>query len=652
MSGALDAGERATAITHLDSCKDCRDLIGALARDATQDAARDTLDAKAAMLAETVPGTRESKPAIASKLGRYTNLERLGAGAMGVVYRADDPGLGRKVALKLLKRPDEELTERLVREARAMAQVSHPNVVAVYDVGVSDDSTYIAMELVDGHTLRAWQSGPHTVAEIVEAYVAAGRGLAAAHDAGSVHRDFKPDNCLVGKGDGRVRVTDFGLAAARTGAGEPSDVDLTSAGSVLGTPAYMAPEQFTGGNVDSRTDQFNFSVSLYEALYGERPFAGRSFDELGDNVCEGRLKPEPAKTRVSRALRGIVLKGMSVKPGDRYATMDHMLGVLGRDRARAWRRAAGVTALVGAILAIGLVADFVVRGRVTTEIRESYKNTRVQTNRAFDLLNRKFEAVSNIAYITDAVNEVSAHYDNADFGLDSTQDDASELERLHQLLVSTDFISFARSMAPEVVLVVADRKGRMLYTSAQLDAWNTTLDKVPGVTALLASAEDKAVIELVHDDDPTLVETKLLGPPHRGLSVMFLRTIVRQKEIRALFIQVADLGSLLADITLDHHTALALVDAHGEHVGDEIPDELLRAAPADDSVAEVTIGGQAYLVQTQTLNGIDARVVAARRVDGVLALFPHARLVFALAMFVALAGASACAFRARQIASA
>src|SRR5437868_8570514 len=251
MAGALDAAARAAAIAHLDGCPDCRDLISLLARDATRDAAADILrdtdervpEAVAAALRDTqvslAPRRRSGDPALiatatasarlAAKklvtpsmtgrtLGRYTLADRLGAGAMGVVYRADDVGLGRQVALKLLHRPDDALTDRLIREARSMAQVNHPNVVGVYDVGVTDGTTYIAMELVHGASLRRWQQQSHSVAEIVEVYVAAGRGLAAAHAAGIVHRDFKPDNCLVGS-DGRIRVTDFGLAAVRPSEG-------------------------------------------------------------------------------------------------------------------------------------------------------------------------------------------------------------------------------------------------------------------------------------------------------------------------------------------------------------------------------------------------------------------------------------------------
>ena len=299
------------------------------------------------------------------RIGRYELRERLGAGAMGVVWRARDPELGRDVAVKELARPSATLTTRLVREARAMAKLNDVHVVSVYDVGVSDGATYIAMELVAGKTLRAWQAGGRrAIAEIVRAYVAAGRGLAAAHAAGIVHRDFKPDNVLVGD-DGRVRVTDFGLAGGGFDEGPTgrAELDVSGAAAVIGTPAYMAPEQFAGGHVDARTDQFSFCVALYEALYGERPFDGKTLALLRRSVCEGRVRAAPEHTRVSRGLRAILRRGMSVRPGDRYPTMEHLLAELGRDRARPWRRTAIAALTLAVMLGSGLVADQVVRAR-------------------------------------------------------------------------------------------------------------------------------------------------------------------------------------------------------------------------------------------------------------------------------------------------
>jgi predicted Ser/Thr protein kinase len=699
MSGALDATARASAIAHLDGCADCRDLISLLARDATRVAAADTLrDAErpqvnlAAMLATQAsvpPAPRApralSDPAleataaaslrIAAKkapapsmagrmLGRYTLTERIGAGAMGVVYRADDFGLGRQVALKLLHRPDEALTDRLIREARSMAQVNHPNVVAVYDVGVADGTTYIAMELVQGTSLRRWQQASRSVAEIVEVFIAAGRGLAAAHAAGIVHRDFKPDNCLVGS-DGRIRVTDFGLAAARPGTGggpaaplsPGDDVELTASGSVLGTPAYMAPEQFVGGNVDPRTDQFNFCVALYEALYGSRPFSGKTFDELGDSVCAGKVQPPPARTRASGALRAIVLRGLRVRPGDRFPTMDHLLAELGRDRARPWRRTAIVAATVAAVLGLGLVADLVVRDRVRAEIHESFALTGRQTNRAWDGLTARFDTSANQVYSLSVMREVSANRDNADFGLGAPQADADNLDRIHNELASQDWTlitDFAGRQYPTTI-AVADSKGRMLYTSAAPSHPRTDLTALPWMKTALTQKD--RTISLVRTDDPALAASGLLGPaPLPGLGFLYTRTLVlgndKTKEVASAFIQAVDAARLFGEIRLDERTRLAIVAPDGTAIGD-VPASLVRVATP--GTTEASAAGTLYQVQALPIRGFDNQIVGsvvmARKLDSVLlSLFPGARLVFALALIAALALAIAAFLRTRQVA--
>jgi serine/threonine protein kinase len=233
--------------------------------------------------------------AAGSRIGRYEVRRVVGGGAMGAVFAAFDPTLGREVALKLLiggsaDDPSQpRRADRLAREAKALARLSHPNVVAVYEVGTDDDRVYIAMEYVEGVTLREWIDA-HPVGRrgeqraVVEMFQQAAAGLAAAHEVGLVHRDFKPDNALIGD-DGRLRVADFGLAAWGRGAAKSDDAisgrDLegarssTSVGQVVGTPAYMAPEQIVGAEVGPAADQFALCVSLFEALFGRRPHTGR-----------------------------------------------------------------------------------------------------------------------------------------------------------------------------------------------------------------------------------------------------------------------------------------------------------------------------------------------------------------------------------------
>ncbi len=685
MAGALDAPARTLAIAHLDGCADCRDLISLLARDATRDAAVDTLrdtlsqPLRPGALSETQASVIVSDPAFRSTaapparldaqkittpsmtgrvLGRYTLTDRLGAGAMGVVYRADDLGLGRQVALKLLHRPDVALTDRLVREARSMAQVNHPNVVAVYDVGVADGTTYIAMELVSGASLRFWQQQAHTVAEIVQAYISAGRGLAAAHASGIVHRDFKPDNCLVGS-DGRIRVTDFGLAAARPSDGpRPADLDLTASGSVLGTPAYMAPEQFVGGNIDPRTDQFNFCVALYEALYGVRPFAGKTFEELGENVAAGRVRPPPGGSRVSSALRAIVLRGLSVRPGGRFPTMDHLLAELGRDRARPWRWTALACAGLAVLLGLGLVADLVVRDRVAAEIQESFLLTAGQTTHAWDGLTARFDTSANQVYSLSVMREVSSNRDQADFGLGDAAADDENLDRIHNELTSQDWTlvqDFAGTQYPTTI-AVADYKGRMMFTSAAPNHPRSDLTQLPWVKTALTQKD--RTITLVRTDDKALVASGLLGPtPPTGLGFIYTRTLVlgndQTKEVASAFIQEVDAAKLFREITLDAQTRLSIVAPDGTAIG-AVPTALVKVAAEATGTTDVVYDGALYQVLAQPIRGFDNQVVGnvvmARKLDSVLlSLFPGARFMFTLAMLGAILLAAVSGLRMRQI---
>jgi serine/threonine protein kinase/tetratricopeptide (TPR) repeat protein len=346
-------------------------------------------------------------------IGRYVVLGLLGRGGMGEVYAAYDPELDRKIAVKLLRARGgaggldaADGKTRLLREAQAIARLSHPNVVVVYDVGTFRDSVFIAMEFVEGNTLGYWlEAAKRTWREVLDVYLSAGRGLVAAHAAGLVHRDFKPENVMITR-TGQVRVMDFGLAREQLAPDAPSpagqlaadvaaraaaladtfgpDVDpdataklggggapgaavatasggylrlkLTQTGATLGTPAYMAPEQFAGTGGDARSDQFSFCVALYEGVYGRRPFAGDNALALMSNVVAGTVTEPPPEARVPSWIRRILLRGLATDPKQRFASMTELLAALGHDPAVRRRRwvAAATAALCFAAGAAGV----------------------------------------------------------------------------------------------------------------------------------------------------------------------------------------------------------------------------------------------------------------------------------------------------------
>jgi len=267
---------------------------------------------------------------------RYVVLHELGAGGMGVVYAAYDPELDRKVALKLLhaRRGSVRARARLLREARSIAKIRHPNVVTVYDVGTYEDRIFVAMELVEGQTLRRWvQANSPSWRAIVEVLAQAGRGLQAAHAGDLVHRDFKPDNVLVDQ-DGRAVVLDFGLAriagvvdadGVTTSRPGPFDTELTRTGARVGTPAYMAPEQQRGQGSDAKVDQFSFCVVAWEALLGVRPYPTRSSELGGGLVLDKPPRALADRSPVPVRLRRVLARGLGVTPGDRYADMGQLL---------------------------------------------------------------------------------------------------------------------------------------------------------------------------------------------------------------------------------------------------------------------------------------------------------------------------------------
>jgi tetratricopeptide (TPR) repeat protein len=367
VAGDLDPRIRRELNLHLDDCARCRRLVSALVASDVR-----TTDEHGGGQVELAAGQR---------LGRFELVKELGAGSMGAVWAARDPELDRAVAVKLLRlwpgAIDADAAARMRREAQAMARLNHANVVRIYELGTDGDRVFCAMELVAGDTLRAWLAAPRTPAEILEVAIAIGRGVAAAHAAGLIHRDIKPENVLMAA-DGRPLVSDFGLAKltelapnARSAADaapgafhdlipqsyevalpftEPDLPGLTVTGGVVGTPAYMPPEQLAAGAVDARSDQFSYCVLVWEALFGRRPFEAARLDELAPAIARG---PRPARRRgVPRGVVRALERGLASDPAARWPTMQALVDALDR-QARRPRR---LLVAAGGALAVGALA--------------------------------------------------------------------------------------------------------------------------------------------------------------------------------------------------------------------------------------------------------------------------------------------------------
>jgi serine/threonine protein kinase/tetratricopeptide (TPR) repeat protein len=362
LRGGLAAANRSVVEGHLATCSACAELVTWAAADQAN-GSRSVGHEGRPFIGQLAPG---------SCVDRYQILGAVGSGGMGEVYAAYHPDLDRRIALKVVHEAGADSAERrarLLREARAIARLSHPNVVSVYDAGTVDGRVYIAMEFVEGETVESWlRAGSRDWRSVVDVFIAAGRGLAAAHAAGIVHRDFKPQNVMIGR-DGVVRVTDFGLARL---AEDPPDhsgatvmppvaLTVTKTGAVVGTPAYMAPEQFRGEAIDERADQFSFCVALHEALFGHRP-------RLAHFERSEPTDASPA-TSVPSWLRAAVSRGMAAPKEQRFSSMDELIHVLVRGRARPRRRALGVGVSVAIMLvAIGGWRAARGRGRIHCEV--------------------------------------------------------------------------------------------------------------------------------------------------------------------------------------------------------------------------------------------------------------------------------------------
>jgi tetratricopeptide (TPR) repeat protein/predicted Ser/Thr protein kinase len=380
IDGKLSADEVADMDRHLDACSPCRHILCDLARARTSSL--------------FAPGSPEVPPPAPADLGaapeppllrpgatigRYHILRWIGSGGMGVVYAAYDPALDRRIALKLVRpewqRAGSDGRALLQREAKSLARLSHPNVVVIYDVGTIGEQLFIAMEYIDGQTLRGWlQAAPRSPDEVLAVFRQAGEGLAAAHRAGLVHRDFKPDNIMIGDG-GAVRVTDFGLARATDMAatqeglsapqglggalpgGEPQSQEARSTtGAIAGTPTYMAPELYDGTRADARTDQYAFCVSLYESLYGQHPFVTSDRQRMLGAMRGGEIRPPPpGMTRqVGAWIHEVLRRGLRPDPALRFPSMSALLHALDVDPRAMRRRRAQRGALLALLVAAGL----------------------------------------------------------------------------------------------------------------------------------------------------------------------------------------------------------------------------------------------------------------------------------------------------------
>jgi tetratricopeptide (TPR) repeat protein/predicted Ser/Thr protein kinase len=454
-----------------------------------------------------------TKLARGAPLGRYVVLEWLGGGGMGVVYSAYDPELDRKVAIKLV-RPDvtfhggeNQARARLLREAQALARVRHPAVIAVHDVGSFDREVFVAMEYIDGRTLREWLAETaRDWREILDMFLQAGRGLAAAHDAGLVHRDFKPENVLVGEDD-RPRVVDFGLARAMVtgeddGAGtdEPiassipapgrALVTVTRTGGLVGTPAYMALEQFAGASADARIDQFSFCVALYEGLYGERPFPGTTVPALIESLRAGKVREPPSANRVPSSLREALLRGLRPNREDRYESMRALLAELGRDRTRTRRRA--LVGVAAAALAVTAATIASVRHAPSPVCRgAAEKLTGVWDGDRRRAIESAFQK-SGKPFVADALRGVERGLDGYASAWVAMQTDACAATNLRHeqsgelLDLRTECLAERRQELASLVNLLARADDRVILKSMQAVAGLPSLEECANAAALKA----------------------------------------------------------------------------------------------------------------------------------------------------------------------
>ncbi|MDQ3368977.1 MAG: serine/threonine-protein kinase, partial [Myxococcota bacterium] len=566
-----------------------------------------------------------------TRIGRFIVEGQLGAGGMGVVYTAHDRELDRRVALKVLRTAaaaDDAQRTRMLREGQAMARVTHPNVITVHEVGIESGIVFLAQELLDGGTLGEWLlHQPRSRAEILEKFTAAGRGLAAAHAAGLVHRDFKPDNVLLGK-DGRVRVADFGLARAleatdsviaTTRDGRRAYVDslaetaadlgkspmapMTQTGAVMGTPLYMAPEQHNGEPADERSDQFSFCVALYEALYGDPPFAGQTVVALADAVIHGRVEPPTKGSRVPGRLRRILLRGLRPAPADRYPSMDALLAELAHDPGRRVRRfalVAGLVALVGGAVVGGYVlrsrdGAAEVAGRRTVAVL-GFQNLGGEAANAWlssalsELLVTELAGADDLR-VTSAADAASARTELAPAA--SASFTPETLQKLRTRLGADTIITGSYRVAGGELTLTATvddhRRGRV----KQLEVKGTTAD-LPGLAAL-AGPQIRAALGMAAPAETRIVHAVLPRDPEAARAYIEGTAALRANDFRTAQQQLA-VATRQEPEFAPGHVALGqahqgLFDGAAAHAAARKALASLTTLPIDQ---QLLVGGQAH----------------------------------------------------------
>lgn len=515
----------------------------------------------------TAATVREGRPtAVEVPLGkrgesidRYTILEVLGKGGMGVVYKAYDPDLDRRIALKVV-RPGRrgsaqiELRDRLLREAQALAQLAHPNVVAVHDVGTFENDVFLAMELVEGQTLKAWlRAEPRSRREIIAVFAAAGEGLAAAHAQGMVHRDVKPSNVIVGD-DGRVRVVDFGLARPAGATGESGSVTpqplsddttgsfsssrdrllstpLTRAGHILGTPGYMAPEQYRMEEVDAQSDQYAFCVSLYEALVGQRPFRAKEVAELKEKVIAGEPDDPDELKQLPAHLARLLRRGLSVERGQRYPSMAALLTDLRYDPAARRRRIAGIAGIAVLLATAGVLATSM-RGHRPTCTGLDKEVHAVWNDGARAQIETAFRATGR-SYAGSMATRVNAYLDSYADALAAARVQACRATRVEG--TQSDALLDRR-------MVCLEHRRRRLATVVRLlgnadgDVLDHSLEAVQALPRLDPCADARA---LLHEAPPSPAAADIQGTVDHALALQSVgrfpqaRTVAQEAVTRA-----------------------------------------------------------------------------------------------------------------------